>query len=366
MRRASSATPDPPSQSSARWATPRGRRPDAAGLGGLAVLISVLLVGLLWSKWVPYWGYMGQAGDDAQWPGTDVFEAVGGTVTLEGAWAFTLAYFSAVWKALLVAVLVAAVIDSMVPRDWMMRLMNRASSLRQSSMGALLSLPTMMCSCCAAPVASGLRRRGVSAQAALAYWVGNPLLNPVVLVFVLLLLPWEWGAVRILAGAALAVGASALIGRWVSGRGEGVPPPAAEEENLRRLPRGFLRSLVRFIAILIPGHVMLVFLIGLLSPYFSGLYGLEAQFGAAAVVLAAAVGTLLVIPTGGEIPIVLALIAAGAGTGMAGALLITLPALSAPSMALVIREMGWRATTAMPLAVLTAGTAAGLLLMTTS
>lgn len=338
------------------------RERRTAAFLGLAVLTGVLLIGLLWSKWVPYWGYMSGAGGATEWPGADLFGSVDETVTLEGAWSFTLAYFSAVWKALVVAVLTAAIIDSMIPRDWMVRLMNRATSLRQASMGAMISLPTMMCSCCAAPVASGLRRKGVSAPAALAYWVGNPLLNPVVLVFVFLLLPWEWTAVRLLAGVALAVGASALIGRWISGQRALPSPPPPDDLTLGELPGGFLRSLTRFVAILIPGHIMLVFLIGLLSPYFSDLYGLEAQLGAAAVVLAAAVGTLLVIPTGGEIPVVLTLVAAGAGMGMAGALLITLPALSVPSVALVLREMGWRATTAMSLAVLATGIVGGLVL----
>lgn len=329
---------------------------------GVALLVSVLLLGLIWSKWIPYWGYISGAGSSPEWPGSDVFAATGDTVTAQGAWDFTLRYFSAVWKALVVAVVVAAIIDSIVPRDWMMRLMNRASSLRQASMGAFVSLPTMMCSCCAAPVASGLKRKGVSAQAALAYWVGNPLLNPVVLIFILLLLPWEWTALRLLAGVALAVGASALIGRWLSSQQDINLSSTPEDVTLSKLPGRFFRSLSRFALILIPSHVMLVFLIGLMSPYLSGLYGIEGQFGAAAVVLAAAVGTLLVIPTGGEIPVVLALVSAGAGTGVAGALLICLPALSLPSMAIVLRDMGWPATTAMTLAVIVTGTAAGLVL----
>jgi hypothetical protein len=60
--------------------------------------------------------------------------------------------------------------------------------------------------------------------------------------------------------------------------------------------------------------------VGLLSGWLSDFSGLDARLGIAAVVVCAVVGTLLVIPTGGEIPVILALTAAGAGT--AGALVV--------------------------------------------
>lgn len=68
------------------------------------------------------------------------------------------------------------------------------------------------------------------------------------------------------------------------------------------------------------------------------------------------------IPTGGEIPVILALTALGVGAGTAGALLITLPALSLPSVMLVGRALSWRITLAMAAVVAAAGLLAGLLL----
>lgn len=68
------------------------------------------------------------------------------------------------------------------------------------------------------------------------------------------------------------------------------------------------------------------------------------------------------IPTGGEIPVILALTALGVGAGTAGALLITLPALSLPSVMLVGRALSWRITLAMAAMVAAAGLLAGLLL----
>jgi uncharacterized membrane protein YraQ (UPF0718 family) len=81
------------------------------------------------------------------------------------------------------------------------------------------------------------------------------------------------------------------------------------------------------------------------------------------VVLAAVVGTLLVIPTAGEIPILQGLALAGLSTGALGALLVTLPAVSLPGIAMVGKALGWRATMATTVVVMLGGlVGAGVLL----
>ena len=355
------------------------RRPastDLVGLAGLAALLLLLVAGLSWAKWFPYWDKMEALRAVPAWPGDAIFDAAGDGPSLAGAWDFTVAYFTAVWKAVVVALLVAAAVDALVPRRWVVRALNRRSPVRQAIAGATASLPSMMCTCCTAPVTVGLRRSGVSTGAALAYWVGNPLLNPAVVVFLALVLPWEYAATRVVAGAVIAVGASALIGHLLGRRAGvaaaqlpaepgGVPEPNDVPEpgpRLGELPGRFLRSLARFSLVLVPEYLVLVFLMGLLSPWLTGLYDGTAGAGVGAVVVAALVGTLLVIPTGGEIPVVAALLAVGAGAGIAGALLVTLPALSVPSLVMVGRSLGWRTTTAMAAAVAVGGLAAGLTL----
>lgn len=61
------------------------------------------------------------------------------------------------------------------------------------------------------------------------------------------------------------------------------------------------------------------------------------EWGLLAVLLLAAIGTLFVIPTAGEIPIIQGLALLGVGLGPVGALILTLPALSLPSMLMVRR-----------------------------
>lgn len=127
---------------------------------------------------------------------------------------------------------------------------------RESLRATALGLPTMMCTCCTAPVVVGRRRAGTSAT---AFWLANPVLNPAVLVFALL-------------------------------------------------------------------------------------------------------GVLLVIPTGGEIPVLLALAAAGAGPWTLGVALICLSAVSLPSLVMVGRSLTWRVAGAIACLVVAAGILAGALL----
>ncbi|MBC2932251.1 permease [Nocardioides sp. zg-1228] len=347
------------------------RRPLRVGVAGLVVLVLVATIGFAWSKWLPYWDRALALEAAPTWPSGPIFESAGGDgPSLSGAWDFTVAYLDAVWRAVVVGLLVAAAVDALVPRGWVTRLLNRRSPTGQAVAGGAASLPSMMCSCCTAPVAVGLRRSGVSTSAALAYWVGNPLLNPAVLVFLAFVLPAEYAVTRVVVGLAVVVGASALIGRLLDARGAGAPavaaPPVDEPVRLGDLPGGYLRSLGRFVLVLVPEYVALVFVMGLLSPWLSDFAGVEASLGVAAVLVVAVLGALLVIPTGGEIPVVAALLALGAGAGTTGALLITLPALSVPSVVMVGRAMGWRATWAMAAAVVLGGVAAGMLLAVAS
>jgi hypothetical protein len=226
-----------------------------------------------------------------------------------------------------------------------------------------------MCTCCTSPLAVGLRKRGASSTASLAYWVGNPLLNPAVLLFLFMVAPWQFGVVRIIVGAAVVVGGSALVTRAFDPKepGTGRPLPAelrpgGDPDRFSQFPLRFARSLLRLAVILIPLYLVALYIVAFFSGWLSDFSGLDARLGVAAVLVSAALGTLLVIQTSGEIPVILALAAAGVGAGTAGALLITLPALSVPSMVMVGQALSWRITMAMAAVVAAAGLVGGLLL----
>lgn len=335
---------------------------------GALVVALLLVAGLTWAKWLPYADKVHVMAGTRAWDGTSALEVGGTTPSLAAGWAFAVAYTTAVWKALVVSLVVAAGLDALVSRRWLVRVPAREGRWRQATAGGLASLPTMMCTCCTAPIAVTMRRAGVPLPAAAAYWLGNPLLNPALLVFLLLAAPWEWGVTRLLVGLALAVGASAVVGaladRGRTGRAPESVLPEDQESPPRpaQLPGRFLRSLLRLALVLVPEYAVVVLLVGAFSGWLSQFAALSDNLGVLALLVAAVVGTLLVVPTGGEIPVLLGLSALGAGSGMLGVLLVTLPALSLPSMVMVARALSVRVTALLAGAVAGGGLVGGVLL----
>ena len=342
--------------------TPVSRRTAAIGL---AILVVVAVIGLSWAKWLPYAQRAGAVAASGSWKGSSLLTTGAGESSLARAWDFTLAYGSAVWKALVVALVVATVLDVLVPRHWLVRALGRRTPVGGSLAGGLASLPGMMCTCCSAPIAVTMRRAGVPLPAALAFWLGNPVLNPAVLVFLALLAPPSWVLVRIGVGVLLVLGFSALVGVVVarrSGRSGDLPAArdavaAADEPFVwGAVPRQLLVRFARLAVVLVPEYLVVVFVVGLIGAPLGEVLG---HGGALAVLLAALVGVVLVLPTAGEIPILLGLAAAGASAGVLGALLLVLPAISLPSAVMVSRALGWKATAATAGATVAAGLVAG-------
>lgn len=335
------------------------RRRARSVIAGVLVFLVVVVVAVGWAKWLPYTAKIGTLAGSGTWSGDSVLDTPSDTPSLRAGWEFTVAYGLAVWKALLAALVIAALTDALVPRRWLSRaLSGRSGSLR----GGLASLPFMMCTCCTAPIAVTMRRCGVPTSAALAYWVGNPLLNPAVLVFLALVAPWQWTVARLIAAVVLTFGVTALVARLVRSRSvdaEAVDVPA---EPTGSAPARFARSLAWMLLTLVPEYFVVVFAVGTVRGWLFPVQD-AAHWGALAMVIAAAVGTLMVIPTAGEIPVLLALAAAGAGGGVIGALLVVLPAISLPSIVMVGRALSWRATWAMASGVAVTGVLTGLVLL---
>ncbi|WP_075183019.1 permease [Pantoea sp. 1.19] len=299
------------------------------------LFLAVVIIGLSLVKWQPYWTKAWLAADSHSL-GRSIL-ADGAATPWQAAWLYAQHYFLAVWKAAVLGVLLGSLVQVLIPRRWLTRTLGRGEH-RSTLWGTLLSLPGMMCSCCAAPVAAGLRRCSVSSGAAMAFWLGNPLLNPGTLVFMGLVLGWPFALLRLLAGAVLVVGIAALIQRRFPAP---VSPPAAaaavqgaEAPFLRR----WGRALWSLFWATIPVYLLAVLALGAarvwLFPHADGAVDNSLFW----VVVMAIAGALFVIPTAAEIPIVQTMLLAGMGTAPALALLITLPALSLPSL-LMLRQV---------------------------
>ncbi|MER0125057.1 permease [Franconibacter daqui] len=297
-----------------------------------ALFFLVLIVGLWYVKWQPYYGKAFTAAQTHS-IGKSLL-AQPETNPLRAALDYAMVYFLAVWKAAVLGVLLGSLIQVLIPRDWLMRTLGQVR-FRGTLIGTLFSLPGMMCTCCAAPVAAGMRRQSVSIGGALAFWLGNPLLNPATLVFMGFVLGWHFALVRLLAGLVMVPGVAWLVQRWV--KDDGAPTLTLPESQPQPQPQGaFLarwgKALWTLFWNTIPVYVLAVLALGAarvwLFPHVDGDVGNTLMW----VIAMAIVGCLFVIPTAAEIPIVQTMMLAGMGVAPALALLMTLPAVSLPSL----------------------------------
>ena len=289
-------------------------------------------------------------------------------VFLKAALDYSLAYGKSIWQAMVLGLLLGAAVQEFAPRAWLARLLG-ASDFRSVTIGVLMAIPGMMCTCCAAPVVIGLRRRNASAAAGAAFWLGNTVLNPATLVFMGFVLGWKWTGLRLALGVPLIFGVSYLIHRFafadeIKILKEGIDLSAADYEayaESRGTLQGWLSRFLSMAASLIPEYVLLVLILGAsrawLFPHMGIAVGNELYW----IVLMSLAGLLFVIPTAGEVPIVQAMLALGVGVGPAAALLMTLAPVSLPSLVMAKKVFSLRTLAIVGASVVMVGIAAGVL-----
>jgi len=337
------------------------------GLAATVGFVAIAASGLLCAKWDPYGHKIAHLFTTRSWTGRSILDSAGSASAApswHGAWSFARSYGQAVWMALVAALVIAAAVEALVPRRRIVSLLTGRSTFAGTAVAGLLAVPCMMCTCCSAPIAATLRRRGVPTSSVLGYWIGNPILNPAVLVFLALVAPWQWVATRIVVGGLLVFAVIPSLARFTTR--EPATSNTAEMPDddfaLREAPMRFVKTLLRLAFTLVPEYFVVVLAIGAFRGWLFPLGANAARWGIVAVIVAAVAGTLVVIPTAGEIPILQGLSALGLGTGPLGALLITLPAVSLPSMAMVGRALSWRVTLAVAGIVMVTGLAGAILL----
>ena len=270
-----------------------------------ALFFIVVIVGLWYVKWQPYYGKAFTAAETHSIGKSILAQA--DASPLQAAWDYAMVYFLAVWKAAVLGVILGSLIQVLIPRNWLMKTLGQPR-FQGTLLGTIFSLPGMMCSCCAAPVAAGMRRQRVSMGGALAFWMGNPLLNPATLV-------------------------ATLVQNLVKDK---TPESASVELDVSEPQGGFFarwgRALWQLFWSTIPVYILAVLVLGAarvwLFPHADGAIDNTLLW----VIAMAVAGCLFVIPTAAEIPIVQTMMLAGMGTAPALALLITLPAISLPSL----------------------------------
>ncbi len=140
----------------------------------ITLLMLIAIAGLFYVKWMPYYHKAFLAADNHS-IGKSILmgtAAQAPPASWHSAIDYALAYGKAIWQAMVLGLLLGSAIQEFAPRAWIARQLGR-SDVRSVTLGGLLAMPAMMCTCCAAPVVIGLRRANASAAAAVAFWLGQ-------------------------------------------------------------------------------------------------------------------------------------------------------------------------------------------------
>jgi uncharacterized membrane protein YraQ (UPF0718 family) len=333
----------------------------------VTIVLFIAVAGLFYVKWMPYYNKAFLA---------SVNHSIGKSILMgtaaqppaaswQAAFDYAIAYGKAIWQAMILGLMLGSALQEFAPRAWIARVVGQAS-FRSVALGGLLAIPSMMCTCCAAPVVIGLRRASASAAATTAFWLGNTVLNPATLIFMGFVMGWKWSGLRLALGIPLVFGTGYLVSRLTGTRetavlltqlSQDIAESALESPSIK----GWLTRFARLVIGLIPEYLILVLILGAsrawLFPIAGPAVGNDLQW----ITQMSAIGLLFVIPTAGEVPIVQAMLALGVGAGPAAALMMTLPPISLPSLAMTGKVFSMRVLAVISLVVFVVGIAAGLL-----
>jgi hypothetical protein len=253
----------------------------------------------------------------------------------------TMNYFFVIWPALLFGILISGAVSTFVSPHWLARLVERRS-LRSQAIAGLIGAPLMLCSCCVAPIFTGVYERSARLGPSLGLMLAAPALNPAALVLTFMLFGYKVGTVRL--GAAIA---AVLFTGLIADKMFGGTRVTCDQDNWQgeAHPADFLHFLracgrvaLRVIPVIVVG-VLLSMVIAEAVPASA-----FNSSGAKLLVIAAvaAIAVPLALPTFFEIPLALILLGSGAPAGAAVALLIAGPSVNLPSLLTIMRSTNWK------------------------
>jgi len=272
----------------------------------------------------------------------------------------TLNYFLVIWPALVFGILISGAVSTFVSPQWLSRLLGKRS-LRSQVFAGLAGAPLMLCSCCVAPIFTGVYERSARLGPSLGLMLAAPALNPAALILTFMLLDYKVGLTRGAASVA-AVLFTGLIADRVFGRTEvhcDVDDWQSEGRpaDLLHFLRACARVSVRLLPVIVIG-VLASMLIAQMIPVRT-FDSTAARFLAIAVV--AAVAVPLALPTFFELPLALILLGSGAPLGAAVALLIAGPSVNLPSLLTIARSTNWKVSALVAASIWTLAVASGIL-----
>jgi hypothetical protein len=253
----------------------------------------------------------------------------------------TLNYFLVIWPALLFGILISGAVSTFVSSRWLARLLER-QSLRSQAIAGLAGAPLMLCSCCVAPIFTGVYERSARLGPSLGLMLAAPALNPAALILTFLLFDYKVGIARLGASivAVLFIGmiADRILGKTSVSCDTDDWRATARPTDLLHFLRACARVTVRLVPVIIIG-VLLSMIIAQMIPVRT-FDSTGAKF--LSIMIVAAFAVPLALPTFFEIPLALILLASGAPAGAAVALLIAGPSVNLPSLFTITRSTNWK------------------------
>ncbi|MBL4950878.1 permease [Neobacillus sp. OS1-32] len=305
------------------------------------IFLLITIAGLSYVKWYPYLNKAILAANTHS-IGTSILgdKADLPAVSWGSAWSYAVAYFTAVWKAAVFGILIGSLVQVLLPTNWLLKVLGK-TSFGSTAAAGFASLPGMMCTCCAAPIAVGLRKKKASVGASLAFWIGNPTLNPATLIFMTFVLSWKFTALRLVFGVLLTFGISYLANRFAP-KVDSIEIEKmienSEQQDHRSFAARWMKSIGDMILYIVPTYFLSVLVMGAVRVWLFPHISAASANSLLAVIGFAIAGMLFVIPTAAEIPIIQTFMSFGLGGGPAGALLLALPSVSLPSLLLVAKS----------------------------
>jgi uncharacterized membrane protein YraQ (UPF0718 family) len=271
----------------------------------------------------------------------------------------TLNYFVVIWPALLFGILISAAVSTFVSPRWLSRLLERRS-LRSQAIAGIIGAPLMLCSCCVAPIFTGVYERSARLGPSLGLMLAAPALNPAALILTFMLFDYKIGATRAVASVAAVLFIGMLADRIF---GQTKVHCEADDWQAEARPADFIHFLracarvaLRLVPVIIVG-VVLSMIIAQVLPVRT-FDSSVAKFAMIAAVAGFAV--LLALPTFFEIPLAIILLASGAPAGAAVAMLIAGPSVNLPSLFTIMRSTNWKIASLVAASVWTLATASGI------
>ena len=237
--------------------------------------------------------------------------------------------------------------------------------------GLLLGTPLGVCTNCATPVSLGLSQSGASKESAFATLIASPSLNPIGLLMIFYLFPWQVGTIRVICLSLFILIGLPLLTRLLKVEKES---PLESKRKLINVDESWSsalsycqKSYLQFLVLILRKVLPPMLIIGVIAAFLVAYYPMEGFLLVNTdtyfyLFLAAFIGVLLPIPMFVDIVLVWFLSGLGLPLSLTVTLMLTLAPFSFFAFYVMGRNVSWRLSAAVLFSILSIGMAAGIVI----